>query len=134
MCYCVILCIPDLICSSSPELARQVESAKLLEDKVRRAEAEAHDMEEAVQQAEQERRHLEEMARKEKQETEASRRKVKDMEEKARRMAAQAEAKSKEAETMKAEVSHKTPLVIYTCSCLSARGTEGKCSRDGCGD
>ena len=102
--YSVHVYVHFCILSLSTELARQAESAKLLEDKVRRAEAEAHELEMAKEQAEKERKTLADQAKKEKQESEASRRKMKEMEEKARRMAAEAEAKVKEVSDMQKQV------------------------------
>ena len=95
----------------SPELARQAESARLLEDKVRRAEAEAHELEMAKHKADEEKIRLEQQAQKEKMEGEASRKKMKEMEDRARKMAAEAEAKAKEVAKMQAEVS------FFLCFC-----------------
>ena len=89
---------------SFPELVRQAQSAKLLEDKVRRAESEYHEMEQEKQRLESERAMLAEQAKKEKKESESSRKKAREMEEKAQRMAAEAKAKSEEISAIKAEV------------------------------
>ena len=107
-----IICRSKFVFYSLSELARQAESAKLLEDKVRRAESEYHEMEQAKLQIERERKHLEEEAMREKQESESSRKKAKDMEEKARRMAAEAAAKNEEILAMQAQV-RMPKLYIY---------------------
>jgi radixin len=86
------------------ELARQAESAKLLEDKVRRAESEYHEMEQEKRKLERERAMLAEQAKKEKKESESSRKKAREMEEKAQRMGAEAKAKSEEISAIKAQV------------------------------
>jgi radixin len=86
------------------ELARQAESAKLLEDKVRRAESEYHEMEQEKRKLERERAMLAEQAKKEKKESESSRKKAREMEEKAQRMGAEAKAKSEEISAIKAQL------------------------------
>ena len=82
------------------ELARQSESAKLLEDKVKRAEAEAREMQQAKQMALAERERLNAMVLKEKAESEAYRLKMNAAEENAKlakRSADVAQKASKEA-------------------------------------